>query len=142
MILIFTEAIYLPLTRDTPYPFRNIVEIFENLAVWVLFRAQESKQPEDVKSCIRYFRYLHAQWREVSMEFHPPVATALVHALAVQVELELGDVDQDIEEMADLCDEHLNSDISIESLTNPITHFARTIYLPKTLNTRPFQRKP
>ena len=63
------------------------------------------------------------------MKFPLPVTTALVHGLAVQVDLELGDVDEDIEEMADLCDELLNSDISIpiQSLTEPIVDFARAI---------------
>jgi len=61
------------------------------------------------------------------MKFPLPVTTALVHILAVQVELELGDMDQNIEEMADLCDELLNSDISIQFLSNPITDFAGAI---------------
>ena len=126
-ILGFTEAIYLPLTPDTPSPFPDIVQIFYHLALSVLFRGKESRRPEDVKSCIRYFRYLHGQWHEVSMKFPLPVTTALVQALALQVDLELGDVDQDIEEMADLCDELLNSDMSIQSLTNTITDFARAV---------------
>ena len=63
------------------------------------------------------------------MEFPIPVSAALVHLLAVQVRLELGDKDQDLEEMADLCDELLNSDISIQSLTGPITDFTRAIRL-------------
>jgi tetratricopeptide (TPR) repeat protein len=57
------------------------------------------------------------------------VTTALSPALAVQVELELGDVDQDIEEMADLCNELLDSDISTQSLTSLIMDFARAINL-------------
>ena len=63
------------------------------------------------------------------MTFPLPVTTLLVHVLAVQVELELGNVDQDIEELADLCDELFNSDISIQSLTGPITDFTRVIHL-------------
>ena len=63
------------------------------------------------------------------MEFPIPVTIALVQALAVQVELELRDVDQDIEEMADLCDELLSSDISIRSVTIPIMDFAKAISL-------------
>ena len=126
-ILSFTEAIYLPITRDTPPPFLNIVKILHHLARGVFFRVEESRRPEDVKCCIRYFRYLHRQWHQVSMNFPVPVATDLVHVLAMQVELELGDVDEDIEEMADLCDELLNSDISTQSLTHPIEDFARAI---------------
>jgi hypothetical protein len=41
--------------------------------------------------------------------------------------LELGDVDQDIEEMAGLCDELLTSDISIEFLTDSIAKIARAV---------------
>jgi len=128
-ILSSTEAIYLSHTRDTPSPFLNIVHIFYHLAFGVFLRVMDSTRPEDVKSCIRYFRYLHAQWHEVSMKFHVPVAADLVRALAVQVELELGDVDEDIEEMADLCDELLNSDIPVQSLAPPITDFAGAIYI-------------
>ena len=62
------------------------------------------------------------------MNFPLPVTSALVHVLAVQVELEVGDVYQDIDEMADLCDELLNSDISIQSLTGPIAVFTRVIH--------------
>jgi len=125
-ILSFTEAIYLLRTRDaTP----SLINIFYNLTSSVFLRVMESRRPEDVKSCVRYFRYLHRQWHEVSMKFPVPVTSALVHALAVQVLLELGDVDQDIEEMADLCDELLNSDLSIKFLTEPIADFARAIYL-------------
>ena len=63
------------------------------------------------------------------MNFPLPVATALVRVLAVHVELKLKDVDRDIEEMADLCDELLDSDISIQSLIGIIKAFARAINL-------------
>ena len=137
-ILSFTEAIYLPITRDTPPPFQNIVEIFYRLALDILLRVKESRRPEDVKCCTRYFRYLHGQWHEISMKFTLHVTTALVYALAMQVELELGDVDQAIEEMADLCDELLNSDMSIQFLTGPIAAFARAIDAPFKI---PFEGK-
>ena len=51
----------------------------------------------------------------------------LAYALSIQVKLELGDVDQDIEEMADLCHELLNSDIPVEILTNPIVAFCEAV---------------
>jgi CHAT domain-containing protein len=127
-ILHFTEAICLPLTRETPAEFLNIVKAFYYLTLSVCFRAKQPNWSEDVKCCIRFFRYLHRQWHHASTGFPIPVTTTLVHALAKQVELELGDVDEDIEEMTDLCDELLNSDIPIQSLTNAITDFARAIY--------------
>ena len=61
------------------------------------------------------------------MKFPIPVTTALAQTLAVHVELDLGDVDEDIEEMADLCDELLNSDISIQFVINPIADLTRAI---------------
>ena len=77
---------------------------------------------------LHYVRSLPAwQWHEVPIDLPYPVTATLVRALALSAELELGDVDQDIEEMADLCDELLNSDISIESLTNAIEAFAMAV---------------
>ena len=131
-ILVFTRAIYRPLTlitKDAHSPFLNIVQIFYHLAIRVFIRIRESGRPEDVRSCIRFFRYLHGQRHQVSMKFPFPVTSALVQTLVKQVYLEIGDVDQDIEEMADLCDELLDSDISIQSVTFPIADFARVIHL-------------
>jgi tetratricopeptide (TPR) repeat protein len=126
-ILVFTKAIYLPFTQDTSPSFQNIVQIVYQLAMRVFFRAEKSGRPEDIRSCIKFFRYLHGQWHQVSMKFPVPVTTVLVHALAMQVELGFGDVDQDMEEMAGLCDELLNSEISIGFVTDPIADFARTV---------------
>ena len=128
-IISLTKAIFLPHTRDTPSSFPNIVRTFYYLTIGFFSRDKESMRPEDFKSCIRYIRYLRRQWPEVSMRFPVPVTAALVRTLAVQVELELGDVDQDFEEMADLCDELLNSEVSMQSLTGPIAVFARAINL-------------
>ena len=61
------------------------------------------------------------------MKLPIPVMTVLAQTLALHVELNLGDVDEDIEEMADLCDELLNSDISIRFVTKPIADFVRAI---------------
>jgi len=122
-----TRAIYLPIARDTPSSFINIVQIFYHLTLGIFLRVLESRRPEDIKCCIGYLRYLHSQWHEISMKLPFPVTAALVRALAVQVELDLGDVHEDIEEMADLCDELLNSDISIQPLTAAIADFANTL---------------
>ena len=127
-IFIFTEAIMLyPLPRDAPPSLLIIVQIFYYLTLSIFFRVMDSRRPEDVKCCIRYFRYLHGQWHKVAMKFPLPVTITLAQTLAVQVELDLGDADQDIEEMADLCDELLNSDISIGFVAIPIADFARAI---------------
>ena len=125
-ILIFTKAVLSPLPRDAP-SFLVIVQILYYLTLSLFRRVINSRRPEDVKCCVRFFCYLHVQWHVVSIQFPIPVPTALVQALAVQVSLELGDMDQDIEEMADLCDKILNSNISIQFVTNAIADFARTV---------------
>ena len=47
--------------------------------------------------------------------------------MALHVELNLGNVDEDIEEMADLCDELLKSDMSIQFVINPIANLTKAI---------------
>jgi len=124
-ILHFTEAIFLPLPRDAGLLGLNIAQIFYYLALTILFRAIESRHYEGVKYCIMYLRYLRGQWHEVSIGSGTPfpVTGTLVRALEVQVKLEL-EV-HDMEEMAALCDDLLNSDIPMEDLTYLIMAFAR-----------------
>ena len=119
----FTEAIYLSLPRNTILPCTSIFQIFYHLTLSLYSRAERFRYPDDVKYCILYLRYLRGHWRD----FLPSVTTTLVCALAVQVKLGLGDVGQDIEEMACLCDELLNSDISIILLTRPIMAFVKIV---------------
>jgi hypothetical protein len=125
-IINLTKAILVPLPPDAPSSL-IIVQTFYSLTLSLLFRIMDSMRPEDVKCCVRHFHYLHGQWHKVSMNFPLSVTTALVYVLAMQVILELGDVYHDIDEMADLCDELLNSEISIQSLTDPITIFTTAI---------------
>jgi len=74
-----------------------------------------------------YLRYLRGQWHEVPIDGPYSVKGILVRALRVHVTLEPGDVYQDIEEMADLCNELLSSDIATKFISEPITDFARTV---------------
>jgi len=125
-ILGFTETI---LSLPLPLPFPNINQAFHSLTLATFLRAAESKHPEAVKYSVIYLRYR----RGLPHDVHNPISSSflvtsfLVSALVLQVGLKLGDVDQDIEEMADLCDELLDSDISTDSLTHPIILFASTI---------------
>jgi len=85
-----------------------------------------------------YYRYLRRQWREIpDVSPFPVLIDILVHALAVQVIPEVGNVDQDILEMVDLCEARLDSDISIESLISAIFTFVGTILRLE----RPFERQ-
>jgi len=92
----------------------------------IFLRAIKSRRPDDIKCCIMYQRCLRGQRHDIHNHFSSPVTGFLIGALALQAELELGDVDQDLEEMADLCDELLNSDISSDALPTPIMAFAKT----------------
>ena len=83
-------------------------------------------QPEDVKCPVIYLRYLREQSPEVLNISPEEIGKMLVHALAFQVGLEVGDVVEDIEEMADLCLELLNSGIGATS-SPAITCFAGVI---------------
>ena len=124
-----SAALLVSSPQDVSSSFPIIVQPFYNLALIIFYRAvfRGYKWPEDVKCCIICFRYLHRQWHQFSMKFSIPVTTLLVGALAVHVELKLGDVDEDIEEMADLCDALLKSDISIQFVIPPIADLARAI---------------
>ena len=126
-ILHFTEAIFQPLPWDTPPPFLNTVQIFYCLTLAICFRAEASRQPEDVRCCIMYLRYLREQWHEVPINGPHPIKGTLVRALGVKVILKLGDGDQDIDEMADLYDELLESDIAAMALIGPTVAFAKAV---------------
>src|SRR6266851_1264551 len=109
-------------------PFPHINLAFHILTLATFIRAAESKHPEDVKHSVIYLRYQRGLPHDVRDPFSFPVTSFLVRVLSLQVECELGDVDQDIEEMADLCDELLDSDISTDSLTDSIMFFASIVH--------------
>ncbi len=126
-ILGFTEAILsLPLRQGSSFPFQNINQAFHSLTLAITLRAK-SGHPEDVKCSTIYIRYLRGLPYDVPNPFSFPVTETLVGSLALQAQSKLGDVDEIIEEMADLCDELLDSDISIYSLIRPIILFSRTV---------------
>jgi CHAT domain-containing protein len=74
-------------------------------------RANKSKEPEDIKHTIIYLRYLRRQSIGAFNVLPINIPVMLVDALSIRAELELGDVMQDIEEMAVLCLEILNSHV-------------------------------
>ena len=124
-ILRFTEAIFLPLPWDRHC--RNIIQIFFYIAGALVHRAYESRQVKDVTHAIIYLRYLRGQSLEV---FNVPRNTAtelLVDALRIRMNMKLGDVRQDVEEMAVLCHELLKSDISTTLLTGHIRSLAEAV---------------
>lgn len=91
-------------------------------------RRLESRHLGDVHCCIKNLHYLRGPLHEVPIDSPLPVTSTLVLALAAKIQLGLGDVDQDISALGDLCDELLNSDISMKFLTTSIVAFARAVY--------------
>jgi len=128
-ILGFTEAIFLPPPTYTRHQDLTIVQIFHSLAFALFSRAQreESGKAEDIKWCTMYLRYLHRQQCEAPIEVPLSVTENLVYALIVRVVSGLGNVDKDIEEMAALCDELLDSYISKKSPNSPIIPFVTAV---------------
>jgi CHAT domain-containing protein len=100
-----------------------------DLASILLQRSQESKQPEDIQSSVIYFRYLRDQFESIETfdisraEF----ATYLVVALSLKVELEIGDATEDIQEMAFLCRELLDPDMSKDYPMEAIMPFSGAV---------------
>jgi len=122
----YTEAIFLPPPWDRRCP--NIAQILFSTAQLLFFRAVHNMppEPEDVKRPIIYLRYLYGQSPEAFNIPPDVVKEALVNALAQQVVLGFGDVMQDIEEIAELFLELLNSDTWTNS-TVAIGIFAKLV---------------
>jgi CHAT domain-containing protein len=100
-----TEALLLPQTQD-------IITTFFNLAALLLSRFSKFRQPDDVKSSIKYFHFLR---NFHSRHFDTPHATgdlssSLFHGLAHNLELSPGDMVQTLEEMAALIPEFITPD--------------------------------
>ena len=125
-ILHVTESILLqPRSWLSPKP--KILQIFRNLAIALSIRSNDSKQPEDATYSAKYLRHLRDQPLETFGYLRHGVTSSLVRALAVQVQLEAGNVMQNIKEMAVLCHELLTSDASHGDITPSITCFARAV---------------
>ena len=127
-ILHFTEAILLSPPQGSWLQYVYVVETFNNIAFAIFLRADEFRQPEDVNCCITFLRYIHGQWNGVpsGTYFHYPVTETLICSLAIQVKLGLGE-DQEIEEMAELCNERFSSDVMTVYLTDAIKAFASAV---------------
>ncbi|KAH8988401.1 CHAT domain-containing protein [Lactarius akahatsu] len=105
----FTEAILLPFQRD-----RDVVNDFFQLASLLSSRFWVYKQPEDVKSSLKYFRFLRINFHPFDAFdiLHYQLTSRLIRALAHNLKLGFGDVTQDMEEIAALSHELLTSDTS------------------------------
>ena len=121
-ILRFTEAILLPLPSG-----RLCWNIFFSITLALVHRAYEFRQPRDVTRSVIHLRYLRGQPPEAFNVRPNSVKALLSDALGLQAIMKLGDVRQDIEEMAILCHELLKSDISTTSATHFVMNLAEVV---------------
>src|SRR6266702_5166634 len=119
-VLHFTESILLAPRLWLEYGTMILKALFF-LALALLARSTESKQPDDAIYAAKYPRHLRDQPHQAFGFPRHAVTTLLVHALAFQVELEAGNVMENIEEMAVLCHELLTSDASEGVTANSVT---------------------
>ena len=89
-----------------------ILGAFFFLALSLLRRSKLSNQPKDVIYAVKYFFHLRDQHHEIPRIPRHKVTTLLVEALALNVELEVGNVMQNIREMAVLSRELLTLETS------------------------------
>jgi len=125
-ILHYTEAILYPLPWDENC--RSVTQIFFQITLALAHRAKASKQPDDVERSLSYIRYLRGLPPE-TLDIEP-ISLKEVHlgALGSHADLGLGDVMRDIEEMADLCYEHLlDFDTSPAVAATAIKFMAQTV---------------
>jgi tetratricopeptide (TPR) repeat protein len=103
-----TGAILLPPTRDA------VLASF-HLAALLLSRFSVYRQPDDLKSSIKYFRFLRVNFHSLEAFYVPQTSgdpsSSLFHALAYNLDLNPGDMVQDLEEMLALIPEFITADI-------------------------------
>jgi hypothetical protein len=102
-----TEAILLPPTQDP-------VLGFFHLAVQLRSRFSFYRQPDDLKSSIKYFRFLRVNFHSLEAFDIPKTSgdlpSQLFNALAYNLVLTPGDMVQDLEEMMALIPEFITAD--------------------------------
>ena len=110
-IVHLTETILL-VPRSCPEHGPMILQALFYLAKALVMRSKVSKQPEDAIYATRYLFHLRCQPHEISGVPRHQVTMFLMDALSFQVELEAGNVMQNIRDMAVLCHELLTLDTS------------------------------
>ena len=107
-IVHLTESILLsPLSWLQRGPY--ILNVLHLIASTLILRSNASKRPEDAICATKYLSHLRAQPHEIPCIPRYKITTLLVHALALQVELEAGNVMQNIREMVVLSRELLET---------------------------------
>ena len=117
-IIHLTEAVLLPFQ-----PSQHVVHVLFQLATVLQIRFNEYKQPEDVKSSLKYCRFLRINFHTFEA-FDIPLGeftSVSVNALSGSLTSESGDMIQDMEEMVALFHKQLAPDISTNDLNRAMT---------------------
>ena len=129
----FTHAIFLPFHHLTKLRHdATVTAIFIHLSKYLIHRSRKSQKPGDVRYSVKYLRYLRDRPLQAEVFGIIPttqnkVTAILVDALALQAELENGDVVDSIEEMLVLCRELLCSNALKQDLSAAVETFAESI---------------
>ena len=119
-IVLFTESILLPPLSWIQYG-SMILKVLMSLSGSLLMRSAVSKQPDDAICATKHFLHLRDQPQDIPGIPRHAVTGMLVEALGLQVNLEVGNVMQNIREMATLSRELLNLDLPDDEATHLIT---------------------
>ncbi|KAN0131150.1 CHAT domain containing protein [Lactarius tabidus] len=119
-----TEAILLQPTQD-------IVSVFFHLAVLLRSRFSVYRQPDDLKSSIKFFRFLQANFHSLDAFDIPKTSgdlpSSLFAVLALNLKLTPGDMVQDLEEMVSLLPEFITTDILTHGQKQAIEAFSTAV---------------
>jgi hypothetical protein len=119
-----TEAVLLSPTQD-------LVFAFFHLAAFLNSRSSFYAQPDDVKSSIKYFRFLRVNFHSLEAFDIPhtmgDLPTQLFTALAYNLVLTPGDMIQDLEEMVTLIPEFITADVLAYHPKNAIEVFTTAV---------------
>jgi tetratricopeptide (TPR) repeat protein len=121
-----TEVVFLS-------PSQKIVFALFHLAASLLSRFSFYRQPDDIKSSIKYFRFLRINFHSLDSETFDEVhdsgdlSSNLFHALAYNLVLTPDDMAQDLEEMVALIPEVITADILTEHQKAAIRAFGEAV---------------
>jgi CHAT domain-containing protein/tetratricopeptide (TPR) repeat protein len=119
-----TEIILLP-------PTHHLFLAFFHLAVFLNSRFEFYRQPDDLKSSIKYYRFLRVNFHSLE-PFHIPhtsgdLSSNLLRALAHNLALTPGDMVQDLEEIVALIPEFITADILTHPRKQAVEAFGKAV---------------
>lgn len=129
LTLQFTLAIFLPSHSPCKYGLHPASALC-HLSEALLHRALKSEQLSDVRYCIKCLHFLRGQTL-VAFGLYHDTAKHLLLALALQLTIESPNEThmQVVEEMSILCGDLLASDLADKDLIEPVTSFAKGVYI-------------